>query len=95
MEQARRIYTGASRAAPDIGRALLLGEPSMAGSVRELANVLAKAVLRNKTSGASRIEAEHLDRNRAAFCFFFPRGERQSSGGMVEGAIRTACSDRN
>ena len=78
--------TGGLRATEISGEALaaLVSRP-WPGNIHELANVLGKAVLRGKTSGASRIEAEHLDPEPGSFPLLsFQRGERQSCGGMVE-----------
>jgi DNA-binding NtrC family response regulator len=86
--------TGASRATEISGGALaaLVSRP-WPGNVRELANVLSKAVLRSKTSGASRIEAEHLDPEPGSFPLLsFKEAKDKAAEEWSKGAIRTALA---
>jgi DNA-binding NtrC family response regulator len=63
------------------------------GNVRELANVLRKAVLRSKTSGASRIEAEHLDPEPGSFPLLsFKEAKDKAAEEWSKGTIRTALA---
>src|SRR5215510_3063969 len=63
------------------------------GNVRELANVLGKAVLRSKTSGSSRIEAEHLDPEPGSFPLLsFKEAKDKAAEEWSKGAIRTALT---
>jgi len=86
--------TGSLRATEISGEALavLVSRP-WPGNVRELANVLGKAVLRGKTSGASRIEAEHLDPEPGSFPFLsFKEAKDQAAEEWSKRAIRTALA---
>ena len=63
------------------------------GNVRELANVLRKAVVRSKTSGASRIEAEHLDPEPGSFPLLsFKEAKDKAAEEWSKGTIRTALA---
>jgi DNA-binding NtrC family response regulator len=63
------------------------------GNVRELANALRKAVLRSKTSGASRIEAEHLDPEPGSFpVLSFKEAKDKAAEEWSKQAIRTALA---
>jgi two-component system, NtrC family, response regulator AtoC len=86
--------TGALRATEISGEALaaLVSRP-WPGNVRELANVLGKAVLRSKTSGASRIEAEHLDPEPGSFPLLsFKEAKDKAAEEWSKRAIRTALA---
>jgi DNA-binding NtrC family response regulator len=86
--------TGGLRATEISGGALaaLVSRP-WPGNVRELANVLGKAVLRSKTSGASRIEAEHLDPEPGSFPLLsFKEAKDKAAEEWSKGAIRTALA---
>ena len=86
--------TGSLRATEISGEALavLVSRP-WPGNVRELANVLGKAVLRGKTSGASRIEAEHLDPEPGSFPLLsFKEAKDQAAEEWSKRAIRTALA---
>jgi DNA-binding NtrC family response regulator len=63
------------------------------GNVRELANVLIKAALRSKTSGASRIEVEHLDPEPGSFPLLsFKEAKDKAAEDWSKRAIRTALA---
>jgi DNA-binding NtrC family response regulator len=86
--------TGGLRATEISGGALaaLVSRP-WPGNVRELANVLGKAVLRGKTSGASRIEAEHLDPEPGSFPLLsFKEAKDKAAEEWSKQAIRTALA---
>jgi DNA-binding NtrC family response regulator len=86
--------TGGLRATEISGGALaaLVSRP-WPGNVRELANVLGKAVLRGKTSGASRIEAEHLDPEPGSFpVLSFKEAKDKAAEEWSKQAIRTALA---
>jgi DNA-binding NtrC family response regulator len=86
--------TGSFRATEISGEALavLVSRP-WPGNVRELANVLGKAVLRGKTSGASRIEAEHLDPEPGSFPLLsFKEAKDKAAEEWSKRAIRTALA---
>ena len=86
--------TGGIRATEISGEALaaLVSRP-WPGNVRELANVLGKAVLRGKTSGASRIEAEHLDPEPGSFPLLsFKEAKDKAAEEWSKRAIRTALA---
>jgi len=86
--------TGSLKATEISGGALaaLVSRP-WPGNVRELANALRKAVLRSKTSGASRIEAEHLDPEPGSFpVLSFKEAKDKAAEEWSKQAIRTALA---
>ena len=86
--------TGGLKATEISGGALaaLVSRP-WPGNVRELANALRKAVLRSKTSGASRIEAEHLDPEPGSFpVLSFKEAKDKAAEEWSKQAIRTALA---
>jgi DNA-binding NtrC family response regulator len=72
--------------------AALLSRP-WPGNIRELANVLGKAILRGKTMGASRIEAEHLDPEPGSFpSLSFKGAKDKAAEEWSKRTIRTALA---
>jgi DNA-binding NtrC family response regulator len=72
--------------------AALLSRP-WPGNIRELANVLGKAILRGKTMGASRIEAEHLDPEPGSFPSLSFKGSKDKAAEeWSKRTIRTALA---
>jgi two-component system, NtrC family, response regulator AtoC len=95
LERANVEDTNGSRRPTEISGetlAALVSRP-WPGNVRELANVLERAALRSKTSGASGIEVEHLDPEPGSFPLLsFKEAKDKAAEEWSKRAIRTALA---
>jgi DNA-binding NtrC family response regulator len=95
VDHAKADGRNAGRGATEIsGDALAaLVSRTWSGNVRELSNVLGKAVLRSKASGSSRIEIEHLDPEPGSFpALSFKGAKEKAAQEWSKRTIRTALA---